>query len=150
MNLKTEYNERPWDTENQFYAGTLFRTEFWTVEVSYKQHTPGSFIIFLNRFVSRFKDLFPNEVQELPEVIGVVETILAKHPQLQPELCNYLQLGNKVPHFHIHGIPRYSKPVHFIHKEWIDPTFGSPPVWSQSNISHQEVSYIRAELLKYM
>jgi diadenosine tetraphosphate (Ap4A) HIT family hydrolase len=148
MKIETKYNQRPWDKENNYHSGKLFRTEYWTVEVSYRQHTPGSYIIFLNRFITRFSQLSESEVRQLPQVMEVIEELIKKHPALQPELYNYLQLGNKVPHFHIHGIPRYSKPTTFVGKGWTDSSYGAPPVWTQMVSSHEEVAHIRRELLR--
>jgi diadenosine tetraphosphate (Ap4A) HIT family hydrolase len=150
MNVITEYKKRPWDISEKYASGKLFQTDFWTVEVSYRQHTPASYIIFLNRYETNFSKLTKDEISELPEVMNVIENCLLKNPSLKPQNFNYLQLGNTLHHFHLHCIPRYENLVTFVGRDWKDTEFGRPPVWTFQNSSDEEVQSIRNELLKYL
>ncbi len=139
---------RIWDPENKYPGGYLKSYNFWTTEISYRQHTLGSFIIFANRSVEKISDLTKDEIEELPHVMKAIEEAFASISNLQPDRFNYLQLGNAVHHLHIHGIPRYEKKRLFLDKKWIDMTYGNVPVWATANESQETVSKIRDLVLE--
>lgn len=139
--------KRIWDQNNLYTAGHIKTYTYWTLEVSYNQHTFGCFIIFLNRAAERISDLSKEEIEELPLIMKDIESALNKIPQLQPQRFNYLQLGNSLSHLHIHGIPRYDKPRNFLGREWTDPTYGKPPTWTFELQDHETVSRIKELIL---
>lgn len=142
--------DRIWDQNKNFTAGYLKTYNYWTVEVSYRQHTLGCFIIFLNRFAERISDVTKEEIEELPLVMKAVERAYENIPELQPQRFNYLQLGNAVNHLHIHGIPRYDKPREYLGREWNDPTYGKPPTWIFKNEEHETVAKIKELILPHL
>lgn len=150
MNKIIDYSNRPWDKNNEFTEGRLFQTDFWTVEISYKQHTPLSYILFLNRKAIRFSDLNQQEISELPVVMKEIESILESHPSLKPDKFNYLQLGNHIEHLHIHGVPRYKSERFFVNKKWVDKTYGNPPQWTTIISDHKEITLMRNELISFL
>lgn len=141
---------RIWDQNNNYTEGYLKSYKYWTVEISYRQHTLGCFIIFLNRFAERISDVTKEEIEELPMVMKEIENALTSISELQPQRFNYLQLGNAVNHLHIHGIPRYDKPREFLGREWIDPTYGKPPTWTYNNEEHEAVAKIKELILPHL
>ena len=42
--------DRFWDKNNNYSSGTLKEYDFWVLEVSYRQHTFGNFIVFCKRY----------------------------------------------------------------------------------------------------
>ncbi len=143
-------NNRPWDQKNEFVGGELFSSTHWAVEISYRQHTPGSFIVFAQSDVQKMSELTSEAMGELPAILHRIEQALAQHPLLHPDWFNYLQLGNAVRHLHIHGIPRYKEPRTFMGNTWVDTTYGMPPVWSTNNITEDQVRKISQEIRKYL
>jgi diadenosine tetraphosphate (Ap4A) HIT family hydrolase len=140
--------QRIWDPDNAYPGGYLKSYRFWTAEISYRQHTLGSFIIFANRSVEKMSDLTAEEITELPLVMKDIEGALADIPVLRPDRFNYLQLGNAVHHLHIHGIPRYEKNRSFLNRDWIDSTYGNVPVWTTKNEDQETVRKIRDLVLE--
>jgi diadenosine tetraphosphate (Ap4A) HIT family hydrolase len=141
---------RIWDQDNAYTAGFLKSYTYWTVEVSYRQHTLGSFIIFLNRFAERMSDISKEESEELPIVMKAIENALETTPELQPERFNYLQLGNAITHLHIHGIPRYKEPRELLGRAWNDRTYGKPPTWTFTNEKHETITKIKDLILPHL
>lgn len=132
-----------WDTKNKYTEGLLKEYNHWVLEVSYRQHTLGSYIIFAKRSVEKISELKTEEINELKDVMNEIETNLSKIDIFKPDRFNYLQLGNKYHHLHFHGIPRYNSPRSFNGKEWVDETPGSVPIWSHEDVGHELVSKLR-------
>jgi len=134
---------RFWDKNNRYTEGFLKEYNHWVLEVSYRQHTPACYIIFAKRAVERISELETQEVNELKDVMGEIEATLAKIDTFKPDRFNYWQMGNALHHLHFHGIPRYESPRNFDGKEWADQTWGSVPVWSKDDVSHDLVAKVR-------
>ncbi len=140
--------ERLWDPQGKWTNGQLRQYEHWALEVSYCQHTLGSFIIFARRPVKSFSELESLEATEYIRVVSEIETALKLNPTFNPSRINYLQLGNGTPHLHLHAVPRYNSSRYFDEREWIDTASarGIPP-WTQQISSDELVGKIRQEIL---
>jgi diadenosine tetraphosphate (Ap4A) HIT family hydrolase len=141
---------RPWDPENLYPGGVLKEYEHWVLEVSYRQHTLGSFIIFARREVERISDLEQMEIVTLRYVMRAIEVALTEAPEFHPDRFNYWQMGNALHRLHVHGIPRYQTPREFAGKTWTDTTWGSVPIWSKSNVDQALVESIRKALVPHI
>jgi len=102
--------ERPWDPDNRYTEGFIKAFNCWCLEISYRQHTLGCYIVFARRQVERISELSSEELTELAFVNSEIETALTSNPIFRPDQFNYLQLGNQLHHLHLHGIPRYVSP----------------------------------------
>lgn len=135
---------RSWDKDNKYTEGFLKEYTHWVIEVSYRQHTLGCFIIFAKRTVERISELTTEEIDELKNVMKEAEEAISS--AFQPDRFNYLQMGNALHHLHFHGIPRYQTPRTFKNKEWIDTTWGHPPIWSKIDEAHELIKTIQTTL----
>lgn len=136
------YN-RVWDPQHQYTEGFLKEYQHWVLEVSYRQHTLGCYILFAKDHVERISQLSPDAMVELRTAMKDIEDALTANPLFRPDRFNYWQMGNNLPHLHFHGIPRYASPRHFEGEEWFDQTWGSVPVWSKQNRGHDLVRKLR-------
>lgn len=134
---------RFWDKENKYAQGFLKEFKHWVWEVSYRQHTLGSFILFAKRSVERISDLTREELISLGMVMKEVEETLGQIEIFRPDRFNYWQMGNQLHHLHIHGIPRYERPRNFMNREWVDETWGRLPVWKKADDSEELIKAIR-------
>lgn len=141
---------RFWDKKNRYTEGFLKEYNHWVLEVSYLQHTIGCYIIFAKRPLERISQLKSEETTELVNVMGKIESALTKVEQLKPDRFNYLQLGNHLHHLHFHGIPRYKSPRKFNSKEWVDKTWGHPPILSKEEVGEELVKKIRDTLRPHL
>lgn len=135
--------DRVWDSDGKYPEAVLKEYEYWVVEVSYRQHTLGSYIIFAKREVEKISELEDKEIVELKRVMGRIEEALFATPEFVPDRFNYWQMGNNLHHLHFHGIPRYAKPRKFAGREWVDKTWGSVPVWSRVEVDREMVQTLR-------
>ncbi|PIS08990.1 hypothetical protein COT75_03970 [Candidatus Beckwithbacteria bacterium CG10_big_fil_rev_8_21_14_0_10_34_10] len=120
-----------WDKQNKYPGAVLQEYKHWVLEVSYRQHTLGCYIIFAKRAIEKISDLKEKEIIELKNVMSKIEKTLLKIPAFKPDRFNYWQMGNILHHLHFHGIPRYSNKRIFAGKKWVDKTWGTVPVWSK-------------------
>lgn len=132
---------RIWDPENKFHEGLVKKYKYWTFEVSYRQHTLGSFLIILNRQAEKISDLTKEELVSLGKIMKIAEKAVGK--TFKPDRYNYLQLGNGIKHLHFHGIPRYKTERIFDGVKYVDENFGLPPIWSYENVQHELVAKIK-------
>ena len=139
---------RVWDKENKYKEGFLKEYKYWVLEVSHSQNTLGCYIIFAKREIERISQLTTEEINELKDVMKNVEEVLMKTTELNPDRFNYLQLGNILHHLHFHGIPRYKSVRKFAGKDWVDTTWGNPPVWSQTKVGDDLVIKLRKLIKK--
>lgn len=137
---------RIWDPSNKYKNAHIKSFTYWTWELSYRQHTLGSFIIFLNRKTQKISELHTDEIKELPKVMAEIEDMYARIPILIPDRINYLQLGNKLHHLHFHGIPRYQSPRNFLNKVYIDISYGMPPIWSTQDVNDEWIFAMKSLL----
>jgi diadenosine tetraphosphate (Ap4A) HIT family hydrolase len=144
-------NNRFYDKENRYGDAFLKEYKHWIWEVSYRQHTLGSFIIFSkNSKIEKISELNEEEIIELKEVMKEIESILSKIDIFKPDRFNYWQMGNKLHHLHIHGFPRYAKPRIFDGREWIDKTWGKPPIWKTEDVDKDLVIKVRNVVKPYL
>lgn len=136
-------NIRIWDTSEKYKEGFVKEYNHWVLELSFRQHTLGCFIIFAKRKVERITELNNDEIIELKEIMKELETTLSQMETFKPDRFNYLQMGNALHHLHVHAIPRYANPRNFLNKEWIDTTFGYPPIWSKVEIDKKTILAIK-------
>lgn len=141
---------RIWDKDNKYPAGYVKSFKNWSFEISYRQHTLGSFIIFSNKYHESISELSKREITELPSVTKYIEKLYSQIPLLNPDKFNYFQMGNNLKHLHFHGIPRYKRPRTFINKTWIDKTFGHPPMWSMKDESDKTVGDIKTFIISHI
>ncbi len=143
--------ERFWDKNNNYSGAVLKEYNFWVLEVSYRQHTFGNFIVFCKRDgVERISELLDDELLELRKVFQEIEAALLQNNTFNPVRFNYWQMGNKVHALHIHGIPRYASERKFLDKIWKDKDFKAPPVWTYDEQSKSTVIAIRDEIKKFL
>jgi diadenosine tetraphosphate (Ap4A) HIT family hydrolase len=135
--------DRFWDKNNEYTEGFLKEYKYWALEVNYRQHTLGCFVIFAKRRLEKISELSSEEILELREVMAEIEKALLKADGFKPDRFNYFQMGNKFHDLHFHGLPRYALPRNFAGKEWIDETYGSVPVWTKNDVEHELVVRIR-------
>lgn len=142
---------RFWDTKNKYIGAELSNHVHWVVEVSYRQHTFGNFIVFCKReHVQKISELHDEELLELKHVLHNIESALLENPSFAPIRFNYWQMGNGLKHLHFHGIPRYESPREFLGRTWDDPDQSMPVIWKTTEESLETVSALREEMLKYL
>lgn len=138
--------ERPWDPQAKYEGALLKVYEHWCLEVSFLQHTPGSFIIFSRNSVERLSQLPANALAELGIVTAEIEDALTRSPAFRPDRFNYLQMGNALHHLHVHGIPRYASAREYGGRTWTDETYGHPPRWSEVEITRDLVARLKKDI----
>ncbi len=141
---------RIWDKENKYTEGLLKEYKYWVLEVSYRQHTLGCFIIFVKRKVEKISELRNHEILELKNVMKEIQETLLKIDTFKPDRFNYFQMGNEIHNLHFHGIPRYIKPRSFMNRKWVDKTYGSVPLWLKKDVSHKLVKNLRDIIKPYL
>lgn len=139
-------NARIWDKEGRYKDAFVKEYNHWVLEVSFRQHTLGSFIIFAKRKIERISDLEEQEIIELKSVMRELEITLSK--MFKPDRFNYLQMGNALHHLHFHSIPRYASSRKFLNKEWKDEAFGHPPTWSKVEVDRNIVLKLKEAFLR--
>lgn len=142
--------DRIWDVNNQYAHGFLKEYSHWVWEVSYRQHTLGSFIIFSKRPVERFSELRTQEMGSLVGIMKEIEKTLSEIKIFRPDRFNYWQMGNSLHHLHIHGIPRYKEPRWFDNRKWVDKSWGDIPIWEKQDASDELVRKIRDIIKPYL
>lgn len=142
--------DRIWDPNNRYTNGFLKEYRYWALEVSYRQHTLGCFIIFAKRKIEKISELTDLELTELKKVMGEIEKTLTDIPEFRPERFNYWQMGNNLHHLHFHGIPRYSSPRIWNNKKWVDKTYGHPPIWKKSDSPELEIIALQEVITKQL
>jgi diadenosine tetraphosphate (Ap4A) HIT family hydrolase len=140
---------RHWDPENKYNKGFLKEYQHWVLEVSYRQHTLGCYIIFAKRTVEKISELNNGELQELKIVMVEIESVLSAIPECKPNRFNYMQMGNALHHLHFHGIPRYASERTLLQRKWIDTTYGAPPKWSLKDEEDTIIGHLRDILLSH-
>jgi diadenosine tetraphosphate (Ap4A) HIT family hydrolase len=138
--------DRFWDPEGKYLDGFIKEYNSWILEISFRQHTLGCYIIFSKEKVEKISSLSSDAIQELKIVMGEIESTLQQIPDFYPDRFNYLQLGNGLHNLHFHGIPRYVSTREFAGKQWIDTRWGHPPVWSDKETEKEIVMEIKKKI----
>lgn len=94
----------------------------WTLLLHNNQSYLGRTICRLNIYKEKLSDLNEEEYLEFLEIVRQYEKALSF--LWQPDLYNYAQLGNVVPHLHFHFIPRYKEKREFEGVDFIDERWG--------------------------
>ncbi|MEK7648670.1 MAG: HIT family protein [Patescibacteria group bacterium] len=101
------------------YPKTLLKEyTYWVVMLRPQQITIGSLIVAAKSDVTKLGDLEKEAWLEFSGVAREMEELLTR--VFDAEKFNYLALMMKDPNPHFHFVPRYSKPVVFNGKEYID------------------------------
>jgi diadenosine tetraphosphate (Ap4A) HIT family hydrolase len=142
---------RFWDKNNNYSGGLLKEYDYWALEVSYRQHTFGNFIVFCKRQnIEKISELHDKELLELKKVFQEIESALLQNNTFKPIRFNYWQMGNGVHELHIHGIPRYDSERKFLGKTWKDKDSGVPPIWTYEEQTKKTVVAIKNEIKKFL
>ena len=104
---------------------SLFRTEHWSVLVRKGQVTLGTLVLAANRNFISASELTRDELLELPQVVGRLESALAE--AFAYDKINYLTLMMSDRHYHSHVVPRYEGVRDFGGKTWEDADWPGPP-----------------------
>lgn len=108
------------DLNNKPFYGVIQEFEHWVVLFRDKQVTIGSVIIMSKQLdKDSLGDVSAQAWQEFGQVCKFVEHRL--HKAFGAEKYNYLALMMRDPEVHFHVIPRYSQPVQFSGREFVDP-----------------------------
>jgi diadenosine tetraphosphate (Ap4A) HIT family hydrolase len=108
------------DLQQKPFYGLIKEFNHWVVLFREKQVTIGSLIIMSKELEKEsLGDVSAEAWTEFPEVSAFVESTIKK--AFGAEKFNYLALMMFDPEVHFHVIPRYSSPVTFMNKEFIDP-----------------------------
>ncbi len=84
---------------------TLFRTEHWSVLVRKGQVTLGTLVLAANRNFISASEFTQDELRELPQVVGQLESALTR--AFAYDKNNYRTLMMSDRHYHSHVVPRY-------------------------------------------
>lgn len=143
--------DRHWDPEYAYPGAVLKTYPHWCLEVSYRQHTLASYVIFCRRKdVRLITDLQDDELVSLKSVMAEIELALKAHPMFRPDHFNYWQMGNGLPLLHFHGMPRYKVPRGFDGMTWSDLTWGHPPKWTKTQMPRVFIERLRTQMAKYL
>lgn len=108
------------DLQQKPFYGLIKEFNHWVVLFREKQVTIGSLIIMSKELDKEsLGDVSAAAWGEFPEVSSFVESTIKK--AFGAEKFNYLALMMFDPEVHFHVIPRYSSPVSFNGKEFVDP-----------------------------
>ena len=108
------------DIKQKPLYGLIKEFDYWVVLFRDKQVTIGSVIIMSKELDKESLGSVSAEAwSEFGKVTGFVEETIKN--AFGAEKFNYLALMMYDPEVHFHVIPRYSKPVYFCDKEFIDP-----------------------------
>lgn len=124
----------------------LHETKYWKLSLRPNQITIGSCLISLNRECKSIKDLSSEELKEFKVISKIAEGTLSR--AFGFEAVNYLLLMMDDKQIHYHVIPRYSKKIHFLGKEWIDKGWPKLPEFYTSVENESYNKDIKTYLLK--
>jgi diadenosine tetraphosphate (Ap4A) HIT family hydrolase len=142
--------ERIWDPENKYEAAFLAEYQYWVLEVNFRQHTLGCYIILAKRHIEKITELTDGEMLELKQIMAKIENALLSAPEFRPDRFNYLQLGNGKHLLHIHGVPRYLSSRSFKGKEWVDANPKLPAIWDLKDAPKDVIIAIKKTLEPYL
>jgi diadenosine tetraphosphate (Ap4A) HIT family hydrolase len=97
--------------------------KYWGVYIHENQGALGRVYVWCKRENALdLPDATDEEQKELFEILREWETILTK--AFKPDMFNYAFLGNATHHLHGHIVPRYTKPIEFNGRTFIDKNWG--------------------------
>ncbi len=89
------------------HSADIKKFKYWTLMVHPNQSYLGRAICYLNAYKETLAELTREEYLELLEIIKQYQAALTG--LWKPDGWNYAQLGNVIPHLHVHFIPRYKE-----------------------------------------
>lgn len=108
------------DLQQKPFYGVIKEYTHWVVLFREKQVTIGSVIIMAKDLEQKsLGDISTDDWAEFGTVCHDVESAIRM--AFGAEKFNYLALMMYDPEVHFHVIPRYSQPVNFLDKEFVDP-----------------------------
>ena len=137
---------RVWDKEGKYTQGILKEYCHWILELSYRQHTLGSFILFAKRDIENIHEMTVEESEELKLAMKEMEAVLSR--VYKADKFNYWQMGNGLLKLHFHGIPRYKEERDYAGRVWKDESWGSIPKWSYTEVDSSLIERMRDELIE--
>lgn len=133
------------------HSSDIQKFKHWTLMAHPNQSYLGRAICYLDTYKETLAELTKEEYLELFEIIKQYQTALTK--LWQPDGWNYAQLGNVVPHLHIHFIPRYKEKrtwggMIFTDERWGNHYAPAPKREEDKTMIKKVQSAIREELSK--
>jgi diadenosine tetraphosphate (Ap4A) HIT family hydrolase len=135
-----------YDPSGASLQGVIKEYKDWVVLFRYRQVTIGSVIIMSKSDKTQLGDLSAKQWSEFAEVSHDVEAWLKE--AFGAEKFNYLALMMKDPEVHFHVIPRYSKPVNFQDREFIDPDWPFATKKVAMELDDKTLEAIKNEILE--
>ncbi|MDE2079647.1 MAG: HIT domain-containing protein [Patescibacteria group bacterium] len=105
------------------HSADIKKFKYWTLMLHSNQSYLGRSICYLNTYKETLAELAEDEYLELLEIIKQYQTALSK--LWHPDGWNYAQLGNVVPHLHVHFIPRYKNTITWEGAVFTDERWGN-------------------------
>lgn len=131
--------------DKPFY-GLIKEFEHWVVLFRERQVTIGSVIIMSKELDKEsLGEVSANAWSEFGEVSAFVEHMITK--AFGAKKFNYLALMMFDPEVHFHVIPRYSVPVNFMGREFIDPDWPGATKKIAMDLDEETLSAIKNKLL---
>lgn len=129
------------------YPSTLIKEyDHWVALLRPQQVTIGTLVIAAKSDATQLGDLTTEQWTEFATVSRDMEVLLTK--VFSAEKFNYLALMMKDPHPHFHFVPRYSKPVMFNGKEYIDTDWPSKTELKKIEMLDEDFDALKEVLLK--
>lgn len=114
---------------------------YWVILVRENQITLGDCYIVLKREISNFGEMKSDESAELATVMKWYERRCKD--LFGAEKFNYVAAMMRDNFVHFHAFPRYSKPVYYFGREWIDESWPRVIKFGPSSCSEEYCKYIR-------
>jgi len=109
----------------------LHRAPSWRLVLADEPDWPGLVRIIWNEHVAELSDLSESDSQDLMAAVRQVERVL--RDTLAPDKVNVASLGNRVPHLHVHIVPRWRDDLTFPGSIWSRPETGPSDTISSSD-----------------
>lgn len=134
------------DVATDPFYGVIKEYTDWVVLFRYRQVTIGSVIIMSKSDKSRLGDLTSEQWAGFAEISHDVEQWLSE--AFGAEKFNYLALMMKDPEVHFHVIPRYSRPVEFAGKTYVDPDWPLATERQALSLTDDELDAIKNKIIE--
>lgn len=114
----------------------VHENKYWTWSLRPEQVTLGSSVLYLKTKKTNFSDLSANEMLDLKEMIGILESTLSR--ALSYDRINYLMLMMVDKCVHLHVIPRYKEERMYLDKPFRDIDYPKPPSLVDHNVLNMD------------
>lgn len=105
---------------------TVNESSNWLLSVRPVQQTLGSLVLSSRHECTSFSDLELSAQAELGSLFSFSDQLLKD--AFSPNKINFICLMLQDPLLHFHVIPRYSAPLNFDGKDWVDTDWPKPPI----------------------